>query len=573
MQQKARAQRVDRTYFKRVHPWRTSYRSLNWLLPIVGGAVMAALLYTPTGDNAYLPGPVSSKHAIFGHRCIECHESGPGGWGAVTDAKCISCHDGPIHHFNMVIPGGNTKLEWNPETGKPVQVQTATCASCHSEHRGNQELSKISDRHCTQCHQDLKVTEGAPRFAAKITSFEGDHPDFKILTGGKDTTPVKYNHKKHIELKWSEDAIKERQKLDDTFIKVPGATLECYDCHAPDSDRNYMQPISFEVHCQMCHPLAIAPIANIGDVKLPHAQSDIVAAKVSASFKDYLIQQGGKLPPKLAPNPKYKKPRPGQKAKDPEFIEQPEDRPPEKWIADNVKDTLEPLFKDGGACAYCHEVDGKIAGTELPKYVDPQIPRSWFPRNPNTPGGVTSVFFDHESHRVLNCLECHNTATTSEKTSDVLLPGKSNCVVCHSLKGGASSNCNECHLYHDKSISNFIGMRTFKDLHEGTATPAGKIKTVEHLHHPEAKKTEPEAKHEDHKTEAPKTEAAKTEPAKTEAAKTEAAKTEAVAEPAAAPKEQAPVQDATTQLCANCGMRWPLKTKFCSRCGAGMKAP
>lgn len=574
-QQKARAQRVDRSYHARPHPWRSMYKTLNWLLFLAAGLGMAALLYTKTGDNVYLPGAVSSKHAIFGHRCIECHESGPNGWGKVTDAKCLSCHDGPAHHLNMVHPGGHTMTVMRG--GKPVQVQTATCASCHVEHKGHADLAATADRHCTQCHENLQVSDGGAKFFAKVTDFGtlDGHPEFRMFTDKeKDTTPLKYNHKAHMEVKWSDDQIKQRMGLEAGFKKVAGATLDCFDCHAPDAQRAYMAPVNFEMHCQMCHPLQLAPIANIGDVTLPHAQSDLVAAKVGAAFKDYLIKSGGKLPPKKVKNPKYKKPRPGQKPTEPEFIESPDDRPVEEWLNENVKATLEPMFKDSGTCAYCHEVNGKMPGTDLPLYVDPQVPRSWFPRNPAHAKSPKSVFFDHESHRVLQCTECHVQAAQSTTTADILIPSRDKCLKCHSPQGGARSGCVECHLYHDKSFSNFIGMRTILELEQGTdmgGVPAGKIVSRD----VGGGEPDPAAKTEAKTEEAPaaKTEAAKTEAApagKTEAAKTEAAKTEA---PAAAPakSEGVGVQAGNSILCPNCSLRWPGKTKFCSRCGTQLQ--
>jgi hypothetical protein len=47
----------------------------------------------------------------------------------------------------------------------------------------------------------------------------------------------------------------------------------------------------------------------------------------------------------------------------------------------------------------------------------------------------------------VNCIHCHQIGE-SEKTEDILLPRKSNCVTCHSPKDGARSDCATCHGFH-----------------------------------------------------------------------------------------------------------------------------
>src|SRR4029079_4196040 len=76
-----------------------------------------------------------------------------------------------------------------------------------------------------------------------------------------------------------------------------------------------------------------------------------------------------------------------------------------------------------------------------------ETPRRWF----------TSSKFDHRAHRSMTCIDCHEQAKTSNNTSDVLLPGISNCVQCHapqpkagSLAGGAGTSCLACHDYHQR---------------------------------------------------------------------------------------------------------------------------
>jgi hypothetical protein len=60
--------------------------------------------------------------------------------------------------------------------------------------------------------------------------------------------------------------------------------------------------------------------------------------------------------------------------------------------------------------------------------------------------------FDHSQHGLVDCASCHAAATTSQQSSDVLLPGIATCRSCHhSGAEAAESRCFECHTYHDPS--------------------------------------------------------------------------------------------------------------------------
>src|SRR5262249_39637664 len=57
--------------------------------------------------------------------------------------------------------------------------------------------------------------------------------------------------------------------------------------------------------------------------------------------------------------------------------------------------------------------------------------------------------FSHDSHRPLQCLECHPGVPESRLTSDVLMPAIESCRKCHTgTERGARSDCVECHTYH-----------------------------------------------------------------------------------------------------------------------------
>jgi hypothetical protein len=143
---------------------------------------------------------------------------------------------------------------------------------------------------------------------------------------------------------------------------------------------------------------------------------------------------------------------------------------------------------EGNSCILCHDAGGEqfvaAVPTEWSSLAPPSVtlesaPNKLFSSAPTgIPAGprqwFTGAEFNHDSHRSMNCVECHAAALTSEKTSDVLSPGiqwqglafkpgsrtemvpaTRSCVECHhpdnSDGPGAASNCTECHLYHDRS--------------------------------------------------------------------------------------------------------------------------
>jgi nitrate reductase cytochrome c-type subunit len=77
-----------------------------------------------------------------------------------------------------------------------------------------------------------------------------------------------------------------------------------------------------------------------------------------------------------------------------------------------------------------------------------RVPEKWLPYNR----------FDHQAHASIPelrtkgqgnwCVPCHETAQTSLKTDDVLLPSIAVCRSCHMESGGAQASCKSCHEFH-----------------------------------------------------------------------------------------------------------------------------
>src|SRR5687767_12359013 len=101
------AKRITLDYFKTPNPIRFANRVLIVALSL--GALLYAAAYGTSkgGQKVYNPGPVSLAHASFQNDCRQCHDGGAAdanhaGFNlAVSDAACLKCHDGPIHHSNQ----------------------------------------------------------------------------------------------------------------------------------------------------------------------------------------------------------------------------------------------------------------------------------------------------------------------------------------------------------------------------------------------------------------------------------------------------------------------------------------
>lgn len=574
--QKARAQRIDHAYHAKPHPWRRRLFRLSVGLPLAAVAVILVSMLFPQGRRLHLPGPVSSRHAVFGDRCQECHAQEAGGWGKVEDARCMACHDGPLHHLNMVHDGGNTAPDIDPKTGEKILVQTPQCATCHAEHSDRPRLTEIATTQCAQCHAGLKVRQGEPRFAAKIRAFTDGHPEFAAVREGAppDAARLKFNHKRHLE-----------EAVFPPGTPLAGRPVVCTHCHTIDHNRTYMKPITYAANCQVCHALEVPVASNIGPVAIAHGDPELVAGAVRRAFDRFLVQNGGKLPKRKVPNPNYVEPLPGMPASEPEFLEQDDTRGTEDWARENTAQTLAGFFHPKGtprgACIKCHFIEDVKDGDAV-KIENPAVPHIW----------MKHATFNHETHRVLGCTECHTGIYQSQATADVNLPKIKTCMECHAPSGGAQTDCVTCHLYHNRQTANFEGLAEIGQIKHGfkeapapaeAPTPEPEKTTEAPVETPAKPETPPETV----KTEAPpdvktpesaltevKTDV-KTEPkteVKTEV-KTEApAKTETRPEPPPKATETKPaLQQGRTVICPKCGLRTKAGTRFCARCGTKLK--
>jgi predicted CXXCH cytochrome family protein len=382
------------------------------LVLVVGGLfTVIALGKTASGKRAYSvlsPGKVSTAHRLFEDTCVNCHTDA---WQSVADTACTTCHSGPVHHEN--------------------QQFTPPCASCHQEHRSRQKmLTAMGDQHCTQCHANLGTTHGTTsQFAASVKGFTTNHPEFAVQVGTppavqrvrlteqpKDSAAIKLNHEVHL---------KPHKIGARGFVQ-----LQCDSCHQMDAPGAYMRPITFEKHCAECHSLAFDP--RFPQLAVPHAEPKTIHTFLVNTFTQYVLQHVEECEARVQ---KPIRQRPGQPPT-------PEEAQSMQQCVDGEVRGAERFLFDDKVCKECHSLT-RVADNQLPVVTPPAVPERWFAQS----------VFNHEVHARAgqSCADCHRGVQTSQRTSDVLLPGIAVCQECHTTPTGARSECVTCHVYHDKT--------------------------------------------------------------------------------------------------------------------------
>jgi hypothetical protein len=351
------------------------------------------------------------------------------GWGAVA-GKQQAFNAGPLAHSHAIFTQRCTVCHV-ATTGfsKPVtdhaclachdgavhqaqQTFTPACTECHVEHQGSFRLAATRDQSCTQCHTDLQTKNERSKVTKRITSFTGDHPDFAALRS-PDPGTVKFGHAIHMK----------------SGLRGPHGTvqLKCVECHAP-AENGYMAPVTYEKHCASCHGLQFDERFSEA---APHKKPEIVIDFVTKQFTAYIAKHPDEVHMADPADPRIMRPP------------RPPARDAAEWIARRVSDS-ETLFWRK-SCVECHVLN--MTQAALPVVQEAAIASRW----------MNNALFDHRSHQMLNCLECHGRAARSDKTSDVLLPGIDTCRSCHRASAdSASAACYECHLYHDRTKMKFI---------------------------------------------------------------------------------------------------------------------
>jgi len=487
-------------------------RSKNWLAVVALGLSLGWFAFDRVMPSraayTHSHGPLADPHAALDATCEACHR----GYSARDfspvgafhprdrwhDLTCEKCHGGPAHHATVTADG---------------KAFHEGCANCHHDHNGRtNSLTRIGDEHCTRCHANLPAhtTGGSPKYAATVTSFAKDHPEFAVIREGGDKPyagrTLKFSHSLHMTPgqvyhknargAWTLDRITDPVARD--RYRRPGQSdtdvvqLDCASCHRLDSGTGtaefarleklaeglprlavlppraagaYYLPVNYETDCKACHATTTPPVTVGGAVAdgfaVPHRlQSDRLREVLSGEyarllaggeFKDVALPKGpsGRLDPREAPAPQAAKFRA-------EVDRLTTAAMASLFMGADPKAGPDGFPAGGNACGKCHTRDpaGKVAAV------------------PNKTVWFEHAKFDHVAHRGVRCADCHpGTDAKFKETGDtdwtdrepVRIAGVDSCKQCHApagtrvdlgggksfAGGGVRFECAECHRYHN----------------------------------------------------------------------------------------------------------------------------
>jgi hypothetical protein len=237
-----------------------------------------------------------------------------------------------------------------------------------------------------------------------------------------------------------------------------------------------MLPIRYDDHCAGCHTLALPdqlayrsqhpgdPSAIITNnhrrdttALVSHDDPTAVRMNLRGRLAELAAQSDAALDANRTPSTLRP---PGLTGDEPP---QEETRVITEWIESRITEIENRLYKrENQFCLKCHTVVTSENADDPPRIHSTGIREHWF----------TGSRFDHTKHDAipvdprspqgqaspgdLACIVCHQQATTSRLTADLLLPGIDTCRTCHGppttnhgeLTGGVSDQCTTCHTFH-----------------------------------------------------------------------------------------------------------------------------
>jgi hypothetical protein len=501
--------RVEHDFHKRKDPFR---RWIRWLSVAACAAVVAWIGFAAaTGDRTiYEAGPVAPPHRFFENNCAMCHTT----WAPATRFRVVSGNFEPVTSVNdeacQSCHKGSEHYEKQEEPHKPFG-----CADCHREHRYDPTLTAAADARCVECHgadQGERAAERDRRWpVTTITSFSADHPNFDALAEGDPAGLVfRFNHSVHLRHEYEEERGEDGKLVRKLVKGIQGPKGElvdlsqnCAECHQLDSERRHMLPISYESHCEKCHPLYFDNV-NFPEGKAPHG-ADLTTLRgfLIEKYTERALQNAALVAPQQPVRP-----LPGRAPDASPLTEEGRRQVREDAAAADerliapIAETEEAAREAAlrrelalfgpealGGCRLCHEVEPGKESDEPDRrgfpaewaVVPPEILSQWMSRSR----------FSHDAHRFVDCTACHRDASyhpprtpaDSTDTADVLMPSIAACRTCHSDAAGplmvaetrlsgppVASRCIDCHPYHRREGEPLSGS-IFFDLPE--TSPAG----------------------------------------------------------------------------------------------------
>ena len=343
-------------------------------------------------------GPLTRHHSFLEKNCAACHTNS---FHPATDDGCKSCHTIQPHFNN------NDK---NFTSFHSLQMSgEKNCLSCHTEHQGH--ATHVDNRQCTTCHGGI---ENSPNINLKNSVDWLSHPDFAKKT---DEGSVKLNHQVHMKPGLRGDSGPE--------------DLTCKSCHISDA-KGVMKPIVFETNCARCHSLEFDD--QLPGIKVPHGNVESVLIFLQREYASLAL--GGHRGSETKGD--VERLIPASKSDSLLFDK--------LSVVKQVRSAEETIFNKTG-CQLCHTVTANqqtpisnefMSMTPLYDVKKGKIPHTWYQK----------AHFSHNAHSQLECKSCHKDVTRSTKSTDLLLPVKSDCLDCH-VSSKALSQCVTCHDFHN----------------------------------------------------------------------------------------------------------------------------
>jgi hypothetical protein len=344
----------------------------------------------PSQRLGWSAGPVTNHHRLAEAACESCHA---GGFKGAPDEKCLGCHS--VHEHASAVPA---VVKQHPELG-------SRCTTCHREHHGEQNLVPTDSPLCTSCHGRMGELVPAtaqpsvpsflrhPEFA--VEAWSGDPPKLGRVRlgqpGMRGASSLKFSHALHLDLE-----------------PKPGkAALGCASCHGTGD----LAPVSYERHCQECHPIEFDD--RLPSSRVPHGSAAGVFPFVRSEVARWHLERSSARAER---------------------------------IDSEARDDEAGLFTEGGGCMKCHLVSAlPEAGAGQTRYQVEMRPKArWMP----------AAHFAHGTHTRAGCDHCHKGSASSRSSGDLLVPSIAVCRECHAdpgTPGKVESPCIQCHDYHAKA--------------------------------------------------------------------------------------------------------------------------
>jgi hypothetical protein len=307
-------------------------------------------------------------------------------------------------------------------------------------------LADVGDGKCVQCHGDLRATEMKVPIIPDVHSFTQAHPEFALSRNlpGKDV-PIRIRFDEKTNLK-DEGQLKlnhEIHLMPDLKSTTGRETLTCTSCHRMDEAGRYMQSMTFERDCMRCHALEFDPLLP-GKTVAHGRQPAEVHQELEEIYAAYYLQEMF-VEDRQSRAERVLFPPKGKKCTKCHSIDVTQSRT--ETTNDGVSSATDGTGSSEKIVLDKSDSDSLLRPTTA-RVLPTGIPKRWLPYSR----------FDHDAHKGLPefrakstwCFGCHEKATTSKKTEDVLLPSITLCRTCHFEPSGAQAKCKSCHVFHER---------------------------------------------------------------------------------------------------------------------------